>query len=1069
MLRKNIFKFLLIAFILVNNGVDVYAQYATDYSFEAYKIKDGLSIGTNYNIYQDKLGYIWVGNIGIERFDGYSFKNYRSSVLDSNALKTGNKYEIKEATNGDLWVANSRYLSYLNRRTDVWKNYNNIKFPGSFYDIIIDESNQQVFATNNGFGLVSFNYKNNTWDQFQMVKDTSGKKNAANVFRKIIKLDATHLLLTTNNGLLLFNTQTKKFEKEYLKSADPLKAIGFFKFTQIDATHYYIGSTNGVYKYSLKDGVSVAFQNKAGDPNSIMGKDISGIYFDQQKQELWLGVIEKGIDIVHLKNNSITHLNTETYPVKSIVRNSVNSIIKDKQDNIWIATNDGILKYDPTRKQLNIINDHEPSDLKLPFTKAWGAYIDEKKHLWVGGNELNAGLVEIDLLNRKTTKYLFENNQTKIPMWKLFGDAKDNIWAYRTDVRVKGGVGIFKKEKNAGVFKEVANSNQFTNQDEVLNSFEVYRTENKSVITGGNPSFIVADSNGNTIVKPYAPLKKLADQFIHSIKNVGPNNTYIVTEKNLYHWNESTNEIKIICPKITFNELAYRGSEFSAGLTVYKDSLAFLTIAQLGIIEVDLKKQIKRIISSNEGLASQVLYDIHLDSNAQLWMSSDYGIIRYNILTKQFRNLTPYDGAQGYEYNSFCDFATPNGDMIYVGQNGVNYFNLKDVVDNAKAPSVIIQKITKKNTIIPIESAKQDEPIVVAYDENILSFDFVAFNYKNTLQNKYKYKMEGYDNEWRESGTRHFTTYTNLPAGEYTFRVIASNNDGLWNEEGAYVRIKILPAPWATWWAYTIYCLLAAYLIYILVQYKQKQQKKKLDDDRKNGELAEAKALQERLLPKSMPVINHLDIAGYLRTSTEVGGDYYDFFEQPDGSLYAVCGDATGHGTPSGMLVSITKAGIIGLPQMSPKDMLHELNRVVKKVDLGILRMSLNIALIKDNQLTVSSAGMPPYFIYRAATNVTEEIQLSGVPLGSFNDVHFDQTTTSFHAGDILVILSDGLPEAPNAVGDLFDYPKVQNIINTNSQLSAEEMIAQLMKEADVWLAGQHNPDDITLVIIKHK
>ena len=232
MLRKNIFNFLLIAFILVNNGKAVYAQYATDYSFEAYKIKDGLSIGTNYTIYQDKLGYIWVGNIGIERFDGYSFKNYRSSVIDSNALKTGNKYEIKEATNGDLWVANSRYLSYLNRRTDVWKNYNNIKFTGSFYDIVIDEPNQQVFATNNGFGLVSFNYKNNTWDQFQMVKDTSGKKNSANLFRKIIKLDATHLLLTTNNGLLLFNTQTKKFEKEYLKSADPLKAIGFFKFTQ---------------------------------------------------------------------------------------------------------------------------------------------------------------------------------------------------------------------------------------------------------------------------------------------------------------------------------------------------------------------------------------------------------------------------------------------------------------------------------------------------------------------------------------------------------------------------------------------------------------------------------------------------------------------------------------------------------------------------------------------------------------------------------------------------------------------------------------------------------------------
>ena len=375
---------------------------------------------------------------------------------------------------------------------------------------------------------------------------------------------------------------------------------------------------------------------------------------------------------------------------------------------------------------------------------------------------------------------------------------------------------------------------------------------------------------------------------------------------------------------------------------------------------------------------------------------------------------------------------------------------------------------TKKNTIIPIESDKYDEPIIVRYDENVLSIDFVAFNYKNTMQNKYNYKMEGYDKDWRESGTRHFTTYTNLPPGEYTFKVIASNNDGMWNEAGATVKIKVLPAPWVSWWAYTFYITVAGYFIYLFVQYKQRQQKKKLEDDRKNGELAEAKALQERLLPKTLPEIKNLDIAGYLRTSTEVGGDYYDFFEQPDGSLYAICGDATGHGTPSGMLVSITKAGIIGLPQMSPKDMLHELNRVVKKVDLGILRMSLNIALIKDNVITLSSAGMPPYFIYRAATNSTEEIQISGVPLGSFKDVHFDQATTDFNSGDILVIISDGLPEAPNLAGELFDYQKLQDLISTFGNKTAQQIIDQLMIEADAWLSGNHNPDDITLVVIKH-
>ena len=800
-----------------------------------------------------------------------------------------------------------------------------------------------------------------------------------------------------------------------------------------------------------------------------MGNKINGIYFDNVKKELWLGVVEKGIDIVHLNNNTITHLNINTYPIKSIVKNSVNEIIKDKQENIWIATNDGVLKYDPTRKQIKVINDQEPLDLKLPFTKAWGALIDDKKHLWIGGNELNNGLVEIDLVNKKQTKYLFEQTQTKTPLWKLVGDAKNNIWAYRTEVRSNEGNDIFKKEKNESQFKKVANSKQFEGKQQQLNSFQTFLTENKNLITGGKPSFLMSDSNGKTIIKPFDRLSNLADQFIHSFINKGNHITYVLTENNIYTWNESTNEIKLACPKLSFKEFENRGGGAANNIEVYKDSLAFITVPQLGILEVDLIKQTKRVITINDGLSSQVLYDNYLDNKGQLWMSSDYGIIRYNILTKQFRTLTPYDGAQGYEYNSFCNFSTPNGDMIYAGQNGVNYFNISEVVDNASAPPVIIQKITKKNTVIPIESDNYEETIIVDYDENVLSIDFVAFNYKNTLQNKYKYKMEGYDKDWRESGTRHFTTYTNLPPGEYTFKVIASNNDGLWNETGATVKIKILPAPWVSWWAYTLYILIAGYLIYLFIQYKQRQQKKKLDDDRKNGELAEAKALQERLLPKTLPVIKNLDIAGYLRTSTEVGGDYYDFFEQPDGSLYAICGDATGHGTPSGMLVSITKAGIIGLPQMSPKDMLHELNRVVKKVDLGILRMSLNIALVKDNQITLSSAGMPPYFIYRAATNTTEEIQLSGVPLGSFNDVHFDQANTSFNSGDILVIISDGLPEAPNLAGELFDYQKLQDLITTYGNKTAQEVIEQLMMEADAWLSGNHNPDDITLVVIKHK
>jgi len=354
------------------------------------------------------------------------------------------------------------------------------------------------------------------------------------------------------------------------------------------------------------------------------------------------------------------------------------------------------------------------------------------------------------------------------------------------------------------------------------------------------------------------------------------------------------------------------------------------------------------------------------------------------------------------------------------------------------------------------------------FSENNLLFEVAYPVFGDESKTMFSYWLEGQEETWSEFIPDFKKEYTNLKEGKYTFHVRAMDASGQISEEGV-LEFKISPPWYRTLWAYGLYLLT---LVICFIQFGKFQAKKaflKAENERKNSDLAAAKDLQERLLPKTLPIIKNLDIAGYLRTSTEVGGDYYDFFEQADGSLFAICGDATGHGTPSGMLVSITKAGIIGLPQLSPNEMLHELNRVVKKVDLGILRMSLNIALIKEDQLTLSSAGMPPYYIYRAATGTTEEIQISGVPLGSFTNAYFDQVETSFHSGDILVIISDGLPEAPNLTGDLFDYQKLQDLITTYGKKSAQEVIDQLMVEADAWLSGKHNPDDITLVVIKHK
>jgi serine phosphatase RsbU (regulator of sigma subunit) len=263
--------------------------------------------------------------------------------------------------------------------------------------------------------------------------------------------------------------------------------------------------------------------------------------------------------------------------------------------------------------------------------------------------------------------------------------------------------------------------------------------------------------------------------------------------------------------------------------------------------------------------------------------------------------------------------------------------------------------------------------------------------------------------------------------------------------------------------------MLLAVGIYFNGKRKQRERLRQIEEDRKNNELAAARDLQQSMLPKENPKRADLDIATFIRSSTEVGGDYYDFFAQPDGVIYSVCGDATGHGVTSGMMVSVTKAGLNGISPVKPNKILQRLNGVVKRIDLGTLRMSLNIAEITNDEVFLSSAAMPPIYLYKSATKQVEEFMNNGLPLGGLRDEDFVLENRKFEAGDVLVQLSDGLPEAPNLAGEMYDYERLSNLIQSSCHLTAQEIIDVLIKSVDEWMQGKRNPDDITLVVTKKK
>jgi serine phosphatase RsbU (regulator of sigma subunit) len=237
--------------------------------------------------------------------------------------------------------------------------------------------------------------------------------------------------------------------------------------------------------------------------------------------------------------------------------------------------------------------------------------------------------------------------------------------------------------------------------------------------------------------------------------------------------------------------------------------------------------------------------------------------------------------------------------------------------------------------------------------------------------------------------------------------------------------------------------------------------------DRKSAELEEARRFQLSLLPKTLPEHPGFEVAVSMRTATEVGGDYYDFHLGADGALTAAIGDATGHGARAGTMVTAVKSLFSAFAgQRGPRELLDEAARAVRRMELGRMAMGLAVARLRDGALTLSSAGMPPVLIYRAAHGRAEEISLQGMPLGGFA-FDYEERRLDLSPGDAILMMTDGLPELANGEGDPLGYPRVRALFEEMGGQAPEEIIAGLSRAAESWTAGEPVKDDVTLVVIR--
>ncbi len=242
------------------------------------------------------------------------------------------------------------------------------------------------------------------------------------------------------------------------------------------------------------------------------------------------------------------------------------------------------------------------------------------------------------------------------------------------------------------------------------------------------------------------------------------------------------------------------------------------------------------------------------------------------------------------------------------------------------------------------------------------------------------------------------------------------------------------------------------------------------DNNRKTAELEEARNLQLSMLPQHTPDLASVEMGMFMKTCTEVGGDYYDYLMDDNGTLTVAIGDATGHGLKAGIVVATVKSYFKTLGnQYGAVELLGQISEGIKNLQIRGMYMGLTIVKIKDNEITIASSGMPPLYLYRKATAHIEEISLKGLFLGSDIAIPYKYITTTLEPGDALLALSDGLPELFNYKREMLGYEPIKSRFIEVATEAPGEIISALTKLGDKWANGKSNEDDITLVVIKAK
>ncbi|WP_209388407.1 two-component regulator propeller domain-containing protein [Rhodohalobacter sp. SW132] len=806
------------------------------------RIYDGLMSGRITAIHQDHTRYMWVGtNSGLHRYNGIEFEVYLSGS-DSTTLISEYIGYIFEDQQNRLWIGTAGGINLYDRNTDRF-----IRFPFEQHDSYNPETTSGVR---------------------KILEDQNGVIWVAGGSENLYRLDNV-------------NQQLTAYAPGYNYGIHSM-------YANEDNSLWIATRRNGLIRLNTENGSVVEeHRHDPNNPASLPSNNIETIIKDRNGT-LWIGTLGRGLARMETDGSDTVFHRYHHVPGDrhSLLNNFVLTLHLDRDQNLWIGNeNGGLHFYDPSADRFYQYQNDPNSQYSLTDNSIWVMYHDMNGRYWIGTGQ--TGLNIADRFNHKFSHYrepMIRGGLKSYVMRDVLEGSRGEIW-FATD---GGGISHFDRETETftsylhdpddpasigsdaalhlnfdkagrlwiGTFRGGLNiltdreNGIFTSfqeffhiDDEQFPSDNIFAThfdhEHDTIWIGSyGEGLYRLDPNTGQFDRFHSESGSAAiANYIVNIFEDSRNNIWIATLEGLFRI-ASEDKDQVRFEKFTHDRANPESLPRNVVHHVMEDSQQNIWVATSdGLARFDAETNTFITYTTDDGLVSNNIKSINLDLYGNLWIATNRGISRFDTETQTFKNFTRTDGLQGDEFSQYSTTSLQNGELVFGGMNGFTIFHPDDVVDNPFAPPVYITdfKLLNRSVAIGGDSPLQKhisvtDTLNLSYDQNIFTFEFIGLNYTQTVNNRYAYMLEGFEDDWNYVGTQRNATYTNMNPGNYTFRVKAANHDGVWNEMGASLVLNIAPPFWQTNWFYLLMGFLGVSFFGFIYRYKvmQVQQQNRL-------------------------------------------------------------------------------------------------------------------------------------------------------------------------------------------------------------------------------------------------